>query len=249
MDRKRRNASSEGPKRAEQAVRRRDSAEGRGPAVRRRSRDKPGQAIVGSSSPLRRRSGWRRLTRSRGRTAGLSRPAQDDRRTIPSWRVQLTLPVPPGERGHPVISMSVGPLDRTAPRRSLTRDGTARPQERRSPRRPDHPGIVPNRAEGVRWASAASATPHLHPAPRAHGKIDELKAQLWEISPDPPRAQPGWLTTLGCAHPSRGRFLAHQVSLGRVPGTLVPGQGHVLSRLMLGRAQCAPALRDADPAA
>jgi hypothetical protein len=42
-------------------------------------------------------------------------------RTMPIiGRVQLTLPAQPGERKHPVISMSVGPADRTAPGRNLT---------------------------------------------------------------------------------------------------------------------------------
>ena len=42
-------------------------------------------------------------------------------RTMPFiGRVQLTLPAQPGERKHPVISMSVGPLDRMAPGRNLT---------------------------------------------------------------------------------------------------------------------------------
>ena len=35
-------------------------------------------------------------------------------------RVQFTLPAQPGERKHPVISMSIGPLDRMAPGRNLT---------------------------------------------------------------------------------------------------------------------------------
>jgi hypothetical protein len=92
-------------------------------------------------------------------------------------RVILTQP---GERKHPVISMSVGPLDRTAPGRNLT------PVMARL-----HPtdvevldalitaGIVPNRAEGVRWALARIRERPAYTQLREHiGKIDELKAQL-----------------------------------------------------------------------
>src|ERR1700751_5813644 len=42
-------------------------------------------------------------------------------RAIPAiGRVQFTLPAQPGERKHPVISMSVGPPERTAAGRNLT---------------------------------------------------------------------------------------------------------------------------------
>ena len=48
-----------------------------------------------------------------------------------TWRWELTLPAQPGERKHPVISMSVGPPDRTAPGRNLTPVmALARPQGR-----------------------------------------------------------------------------------------------------------------------
>ncbi|HEY2238223.1 MAG TPA: hypothetical protein VGI21_05510, partial [Streptosporangiaceae bacterium] len=74
--------------------------------------------------------------------------------TMPSiGRIQLTLPVQPGERKHPVISMSVGPPDRTAPGRSLT------PVMARLDASDVEvldalitAGIVSNRADGVRWA-------------------------------------------------------------------------------------------------
>ena len=92
-------------------------------------------------------------------------------RTMPfTGRVELTLPAQPGERKHPVISMSVGPPDRTAPGRNLTPV-----MARLDPRDLEvldaliTAGIVPNRAEGVRWAlSPHPRAPRLHPAPRAH---------------------------------------------------------------------------------
>jgi hypothetical protein len=102
-------------------------------------------------------------------------------RTMPFiGRVQLTLPAQPGERKHPVISMSVGPLDRTAPGRSLT------PVMARLDLRDVEvldalitAGIVPNRAEGVRWALARIRKRPAYTQLREHiGKIDELKAQL-----------------------------------------------------------------------
>jgi hypothetical protein len=102
-------------------------------------------------------------------------------RTMPFiGRVQLMLPAQPGERQHPVISMSVGPLDRTAPGRSLTPV-----MARLGPRDVEvldaliTAGIVPNRAEGVRWALARIRGRPAYPQLREHiGKIDELKAQL-----------------------------------------------------------------------
>ena len=102
-------------------------------------------------------------------------------RTMPSiGRVQLTLPAQPGERGHPVISMSVGPLDRTALGRTLTAV-----MARLDPRDVEvldaliTAGIVPNRAEGVRWALARIRERPAYTQLREHiGKIDELKAQL-----------------------------------------------------------------------
>jgi hypothetical protein len=95
-------------------------------------------------------------------------------------RVQLTLPVQPGERRHPVISMSVGPPDRTAPGRTLTPV-----MARLDPRDVEvldaliTAGIVPNRAEGVRWAlTRIRERPAYTQLQRHIGKIDELKAQL-----------------------------------------------------------------------
>jgi hypothetical protein len=102
-------------------------------------------------------------------------------RTMPFiGRVQLTLPAQPGERKHPVISMSVGPPDRTAAGRSLTPV-----MARLDPRDVEvldaliTAGIVPNRAEGVRWALTRIRERPAYTQLRAHiGKIDELKAQL-----------------------------------------------------------------------
>jgi len=102
-------------------------------------------------------------------------------RAMPSiGRLQLTLPAQPGQRKHPVISMSIGPADRTAPGRSLTPV-----MARLDPRDVEvldaliTAGIVPNRAEGVRWALTRIRERPAYTQLREHiGKIDELKAQL-----------------------------------------------------------------------
>ena len=102
-------------------------------------------------------------------------------RTMPFiGRVQLALPAQPGERKHPVISMSAGPPDRTAPGRNLTPV-----MARLDPRDVEvldaliTAGIVPNRAEGVRWALNRIRARPAYTQLREHiGKIDELKAQL-----------------------------------------------------------------------
>ena len=98
-------------------------------------------------------------------------------------RVQFTLPAQRGERGergHPVISMSIGPPDRTVTGRNLTPV-----MARLDPRDVEvldaliTAGIVPNRAEGVRWALTRIRERPAYPQLREHiGKIDELKAQL-----------------------------------------------------------------------
>jgi hypothetical protein len=102
-------------------------------------------------------------------------------RTMPTvTRVHLTLPAQPGQRRHPVISISVGPPDRTAPGRTLTPV-----MARLDPRDVEvldaliTAGIVPNRAEGVRWALTRIRERPAYTQLREHiGKIDELKAQL-----------------------------------------------------------------------
>jgi hypothetical protein len=95
-------------------------------------------------------------------------------------RVQFTLPAQPGERKHPVISMSTGPLDRAARGRNLTPV-----MARLDPKDVEvldaliTAGIVPNRAEGVRWALTRIRERPAYTQLREHiGKIDELKAQL-----------------------------------------------------------------------
>jgi hypothetical protein len=95
-------------------------------------------------------------------------------------RVQLTLPAQPGKRGHPVISMSIGPPDRPAAGRNLTPV-----MARLDPRDVEvldvliTAGIVSNRAEGVRWALTRIRERPAYTQLREHiGKIDELKAQL-----------------------------------------------------------------------
>jgi hypothetical protein len=102
-------------------------------------------------------------------------------RTMPFiGRVEFTLPGQPGERKHPVISMSIGPLDRAAPRRNLTPV-----MARLDPRDVEvldaliTAGIVPNRAEGLRWSLARIRERPAYTQLREHiAKIDELKAQL-----------------------------------------------------------------------
>ena len=102
-------------------------------------------------------------------------------RAMPSiGRVQFTLPPQPGGRGHPVISMSIGPQDQTAPGRNLTAV-----MARLDPRDVEvldtliTAGIVPNRADGVRWALTRIRERPAYTQLREHiGKIDELKAQL-----------------------------------------------------------------------
>ena len=102
-------------------------------------------------------------------------------RTMPSTgRVELTLPPQPGQRKHPVISISAGPPDRTAPGRSLT-PVMARldPADLEVLDALITAGIVPNRAEGVRWALARIRERPAYTQLREHiAKIDELKAQL-----------------------------------------------------------------------
>ena len=95
-------------------------------------------------------------------------------------RVQFTLPAQPGERKHPVISMSVGPPDRTAPGRNLT-PVMARldPGDVEVLDALITAGIVSNRAEGVRWALTRIRERPAYTQLREHiDKIDELKAQL-----------------------------------------------------------------------
>jgi hypothetical protein len=102
-------------------------------------------------------------------------------RAMPSiGRVEFTLPPQPGERGHPVISMSVDPQDRTAAGRTLTAV-----MARLDPRDVEvldaliTAGIVSNRADGVRWALTRIRERPAYTQLREHiGKIDELKAQL-----------------------------------------------------------------------
>jgi hypothetical protein len=95
-------------------------------------------------------------------------------------RVQFTLPAQPGERKHPVISMSVSPPDRTVPGRNLT-PVMARldPGDLEVLDALITAGIVSSRAEGVRWALARIRERPAYAQLREHiGKIDELKAQL-----------------------------------------------------------------------
>jgi hypothetical protein len=95
-------------------------------------------------------------------------------------RVEFTLPAQPGERGHPVISMSIGPPDRTAAGRNLT-PVMARldPEDLEVLDALITAGIVSNRADGVRWALTRIRERPAYTQLVEHiGKIDELKAQL-----------------------------------------------------------------------
>ena len=95
-------------------------------------------------------------------------------------RVEFTFPVQPGERGHPVISMSIGPPDRTATGRTLTPVmARLEPSDLEVLDALITAGIVSNRAEGVRWALTRIRERPAYTQLREHiGKIDELKAQL-----------------------------------------------------------------------
>jgi hypothetical protein len=95
-------------------------------------------------------------------------------------RVEFTLPSQPGERKHPVISMSVSPPDRMATGRDLT-PVMARlgPSDVGVLDALITAGIVSNRADGVRWALTRIRERPAYAQLREHiGKIDELKAQL-----------------------------------------------------------------------
>ena len=95
-------------------------------------------------------------------------------------RVEFTFPVQPGERGHPVISMSVSPPDGMAAGRNLT-PVMARldPKDLEVLDALITAGIVSNRADGVRWALTRIRERPAYTQLREHiGKIDELKAQL-----------------------------------------------------------------------
>jgi hypothetical protein len=94
-------------------------------------------------------------------------------------RQQFTTSEP--EQGkHPVITMPIGPPDRTAIGRSLT-PVMARldPKDLETLDALITTGIVSNRAEGVRWALARIRERPAYAQLREHiGKIDELKAQF-----------------------------------------------------------------------
>jgi hypothetical protein len=95
-------------------------------------------------------------------------------------RMEFTLPPQPGERGHPVISMSVSPPDRMATSRNLT-PVMARldPSDVEVLDALITAGIVSNRADGVRWALTRIRERPAYTQLREHiGKINELKAQL-----------------------------------------------------------------------
>ena len=95
-------------------------------------------------------------------------------------RMLFTLPTQPGERGHPVISLSVSPPDRATAGRNLT-PVMARldPGDVEVLDTLITAGIVSNRADGVRWALARIRQRPAYMQLREHiGKLDDLKAQL-----------------------------------------------------------------------
>ena len=93
-------------------------------------------------------------------------------------RLQFTVPSKEGKR--PVITMPIGPPDRTAIGRNLT-PVMARldPKDLETLDALITAGIVSNRADGVRWALARIRERPAYTQLREHiGKIDELKAQF-----------------------------------------------------------------------
>ena len=93
-------------------------------------------------------------------------------------RLQFTVPSEEGKR--PVITMPIGPPDRTAIGRNLT-PVMARldPKDLETLDALITAGIVSNRADGVRWALARIRERPAYTQLREHiGKIDELKAQF-----------------------------------------------------------------------
>ena len=133
-------------------------------------------------------------------------------RAMPSvGRVQFTLPPQPGERGHPVISMSVGPPDRTAPGRNLTAV-----MARLDPRDVEvldsliTAGIVPNRAERrPLGADPHPRAPRLHPAPRAHRQDRRAEGPTLRNLIQSAQAQPSPANNLGSvAHQAKPKCRA-----------------------------------------
>jgi hypothetical protein len=93
-------------------------------------------------------------------------------------RLQFTVPSEEGKR--PVITMPIGPPDRTAIGRNLT-PVMARldPKDLETLDALITAGIVSNRADGVRWALARIRERPAYTQLREHiGKIGELKAQF-----------------------------------------------------------------------
>ena len=93
-------------------------------------------------------------------------------------RLQFTVPSPEGQ--HPVLTMPIGPPDRTAVGRNLT-PVMARldPKDLHTLDALITAGIVSNRADGVRWALARIRERPAYTQLREHiAKIDELKAQF-----------------------------------------------------------------------
>jgi hypothetical protein len=93
-------------------------------------------------------------------------------------RLQFTVPSEEGK--HPLITMPIGPPDRTAIGRNLT-PVMARldPKDLETLDALITAGIVSNRADGVRWALARIRERPAYTQLREHiGKISELKAQF-----------------------------------------------------------------------
>jgi len=93
-------------------------------------------------------------------------------------RLQFTVPSEEGKR--PILTMPIGPPDRTAIGRNLT-PGMARlhPRDIETLDALITAGIVSNRADGVRWSLARIRERPAYAQLREHiGKIDELKARF-----------------------------------------------------------------------
>ncbi len=95
-------------------------------------------------------------------------------------RLQFTVAAEPEQGKHPVLTMPIGPPDRTAAGRNLT-PVMARldPVDIETLDALITGGIVSNRADGLRWALARIRDRPAYTQLREHiGKIDELKAQF-----------------------------------------------------------------------
>ena len=94
--------------------------------------------------------------------------------------VQFTVAAESEEGGHPVLTMPIGPPDRTAVgHKSTPVMARLDPKDIETLDALITAGIVPNRAEGIRWALARIRERPAYGQLREHiGKINEIKAQF-----------------------------------------------------------------------